>query len=188
MGESCVLIGDTSRQIGPSLPLEISRFARKNRLCFGHTINPGFIDQKCSIKMAGDWPVLVFAFLLTSTSSLFKTATTSINIPACHDTFFIHLMYAHKFIFYRYNTIGRNFIISLIWKPSCQCKMSCCLGLHPGYNPNPDPSCFCCSPWQPRIASPVAASRTLQCLLSCSDYLTTGHWPHHSLVLWLMAF
>ena len=133
-------------KIGPSLPLEISRFARKNRLCFGHTINPGFIDQKCSVKMAGDWPVLVFAFLLTSTSSLFKTATTSINIPACHDTFFIHLMYAYKFIFSRYNTIGRNFIISLIWKPSCQCKMSCCLGLHPGYNPNPGPSCFCCSP------------------------------------------
>ena len=53
-------------------PLDISRFVQTKAKFFGAIFwpyNKSFIDQACSVKMAGYWPSSFLAFIWTETSS-----------------------------------------------------------------------------------------------------------------------
>ena len=56
-------------KMGLSCPLGISRFVPTKAKFFGVIFRPynkSFIDQACSVKMAGYWPGSFFAFIWTS--------------------------------------------------------------------------------------------------------------------------
>ena len=58
--------------MGQSCPLEISRIVPAKAKSFGVIFwlyHKSFIDQACSVKMAGYWPRSCFAFLWTETKS-----------------------------------------------------------------------------------------------------------------------
>jgi len=72
MNESRAVIGYPSGQDGAILPARDTGYVPQGtfimRWCF-IPYNKSFIDQACSVKMAGYWPRSFFACLCTSTSS-----------------------------------------------------------------------------------------------------------------------
>ena len=63
------MIGYPSGQDGAILPARDTGFVPQvHRSCFGVLSHIMFIDQACSVKMAGYWPSSFFAYLCSSRS------------------------------------------------------------------------------------------------------------------------
>ena len=67
--ESRAVIGYPSGQDGAILPTRDTGFVPQEHIGVCFPYNKSFIDQACSVKMAGYWPRSVFACLWTETQS-----------------------------------------------------------------------------------------------------------------------